>query len=412
MPKRKKPLSKKVDALLTDILADAHSENEQLLALRDRIAGGLDLPMDIHVVDEPLSLVALDYDGNARRGLTALCRREDGNEHQISFADVQLAPGNAAYLLLAAYRTWLGIDPAGTKPALAPQSKKQQHKASEDDIDLSRPVELAVLAVKQQSARCRLIGCGRAITLRTRGLHNVVPGQIVTVEPNKQWRHAGHPYLSGKITAAKVQVTALGLVPLTLSEFGEWDPAREYWGEEDDPIEDWAKPIIARGPRPMFEMEQVLPGSDPEDFDWNPIRRAIDLKTAGDIAGAQDLLTKMLEADLRCLDAHVHLGNILYRHSPDCALRHYEVGVGIGGLSLGDDFDGVLVWGLIDNRPFLRCLQGYGLCLWRLKRWDEAERVFERMLWLNPSDNQGIRYVVPDVRAREPWRDDDEDYDD
>jgi hypothetical protein len=66
----------------------------------------------------------------------------------------------------------------------------------------------------------------------------------------------------------------------------------------------------------------------------------------------------------------------------------------------------VLAWGLIDNRPFLRCMQGYGLCLWRLERWDEAEHVFERMLWLNPSDNQGIRGLLPLVRDREPWVDD------
>jgi hypothetical protein len=27
-------------------------------------------------------------------------------------------------------------------------------------------------------------------------------------------------------------------------------------------------------------------------------------------------------------------------------------------------FDGVLPWGQIDNRPFLRCMHGFGLCLW------------------------------------------------
>jgi hypothetical protein len=25
------------------------------------------------------------------------------------------------------------------------------------------------------------------------------------------------------------------------------------------------------------------------------------------------------------------------------------------------------------------------------------------MLWLNPSDNQGVRFLVPAVRAREAW---------
>jgi tetratricopeptide (TPR) repeat protein len=46
-------------------------------------------------------------------------------------------------------------------------------------------------------------------------------------------------------------------------------------------------------------------------------------------------------------------------------------------------------------------MQGYGLCLWRLKRWEEALDVFERMLLMNPLDNQGIHFLLPDVRDRE-----------
>ena len=79
------------------------------------------------------------------------------------------------------------------------------------------------------------------------------------------------------------------------------------------------------------------------------------------------------------------------------------MGLRIGELSLGERFEGVLPWGHIDNRPFLRCMKGYGLCLWRLGRFDEAERVFEKMLWLNPSDNQGVRFLLEDVRARKAW---------
>jgi len=75
----------------------------------------------------------------------------------------------------------------------------------------------------------------------------------------------------------------------------------------------------------------------------------------------------------------------------------------IGELSLPDDFDGLLPWGYIDNRPFLRCLHGYGLCLWRLGRIHEAEQVFERMLWLNPADNHGARFLIEDVRAKMTW---------
>jgi hypothetical protein len=43
------------------------------------------------------------------------------------------------------------------------------------------------------------------------------------------------------------------------------------------------------------------------------------------------------------------------------------------------------------------------LCLWCLGGFDEVERVLDRMLWLNPSDNQGVRFLIEDVRAGEVW---------
>jgi hypothetical protein len=106
-----------------------------------------------------------------------------------------------------------------------------------------------------------------------------------------------------------------------------WDPAEEDWGEDGEPLEDWARAVIAHGPRPAFEMEQVLPGTDPGDLDSDPIIESNDLKDAGDVAGARRILMALLAADLRCLDAHAHLGNLLFDGSPGDALRHYEVGV-------------------------------------------------------------------------------------
>ncbi len=103
------------------------------------------------------------------------------------------------------------------------------------------------------------------------------------------------------------------------------------------------------------------------------------------------------------LDAHAHLGNFEFDHAPKKAIRYYEAGMRIGELSL-PRFDGVLPWGFIDNRPFLRCMSGFGLCLWRLGRFQDAERIFERMLWLNPSDNQGVQFLIGEVRAGRQWK--------
>jgi hypothetical protein len=78
-------------------------------------------------------------------------------------------------------------------------------------------------------------------------------------------------------------------------------------------------------------------------------------------------------------------------------------GSGIGELALGSDFDGVLPWGHIDNRPYLRCFHGVGLCQWRLGDLVKAAETFTRMLWLNPSDNQGARFNLADVQAGRTW---------
>ncbi|TMQ69905.1 MAG: hypothetical protein E6K81_13860 [Candidatus Eisenbacteria bacterium] len=295
-------------------------------------------------------------------------------------------------------------EPPRLDPQLAELARRRrQHKATSTDIDLRGPVELVALSVKEGAVRCRLLDSDRVITLRARGIWDVVPGEIVVVKPHKQWSYAGHPYLSGEIASARLDVGSLGLVPLRLEDQGVWDPQDEYWGEDVGPIEAWAEPIIARGPRAAFEMEQVLPGADPDDPDADPITDSNDFKDAGDAEQAHGILMELCQADLRCLDAHAHLGNLVFDHGPQEAIRHYAVGLRIGELSTGGNFEGVLPWGHIDNRPFLRCMHGFGLCLWRLGRFQEAERVLNQMLWLNPSDNQGVRFLVDDVRARTAW---------
>jgi len=393
-----------LDEIIEEITVDAYNDDEKFWAFRQAFEDNVELPADGFVIGEPVSVIEVDYDGNERRGLTARCRREDGSEHVVALSEVVFPQASAGANHIAAYRKWLNLDPFPEEERLH-HRRKRQHKATADDLDLSKPVELVALSVKQRTSRCRLLGGDRVITLRASRLWDVVPGAIITVKPRKQWRYAGHPYLSGEIQSARIDVESLDLVPLGLEDMGMWDPKEQYWGEEDEPIEEWAKPIIARGPRPMYEMEQVLPGEDPGDPFDDPITQSNDLKDAGKRAEAEKILMELCQADLRCLDAHSHLGNLVFDHSPQDAIRHYEVGLRIGELSLGNDFTGVLPWGHIDNRPFLRCMHGYGLCLWRLGRFDEAERVFHRMLWLNPSDNQGVRFLIDEVKAKTVWED-------
>jgi len=39
-----------------------------------------------------------------------------------------------------------------------------------------------------------------------------------------------------------------------------------------------------------------------------------------------------------------------------------------------------------------------------VKRFDEAEALFTRMLWMSPADNLGMRFLLPVVRARKLWK--------
>jgi len=390
-----------LDELIKEIIVDAYGDDEQLWAFRQVIEDEVRFPCEGSVMGQPVTVLTIDYAGNERRGLTARCRRRDGAEHVVAAADVTFPERSNGARYLACYRQWLGLDPFPHQ--VANNSPKPPHPVTVTDLDLNSSIELVVLSAKKTALRCRLLGSDHVVTFRPSRGEDVVPGEIISVKPRKSWRHKGHPYLSGEIEATRLDATALGLVPLNLKNRGTWTPEDHYWGEEGEPIEAWAKPIIARGARPSFEMEQVLPGVDPDDYDTDPISEAADLMGARDYDGAFQILVELCQADLRCLDAHAHLGNLTFDRIPGVAIRHYEVGLRIGELSLGQDFEGLLPWGLIDNRPFLRCMHGYGLCLWRLGRFKDAGQIFERMLWLNPSDNQGVRFLIDDVRDEAAW---------
>jgi tetratricopeptide (TPR) repeat protein len=235
----------------------------------------------------------------------------------------------------------------------------------------------------------------------------VIPGEIISLAIRKSWQYGRRLHISGGLLSHCFDLLRLGLAPLRLHEKGNWDPGELFEGwsveEGEERIPDFYVPIVAAGVRPAFEMEQVIPGNFDPDGD-DPILQSVEHSQRGDRASARAILMKLLEEDLRCLDAFVHLGNLEIDGNTEQALLYYQAGLEIGGLSLPDKFNGLLSWGNIDNRPYLRCLHGYGLALWRLERFGEAEEVFERLLWLDPSDGIGIRLLIPEVGEKKPWR--------
>jgi hypothetical protein len=242
-----------LEDLIEQITVDAYGDAEQLWAFRQALEDDLTVPCAATIAGAPVTVVKFDFDGNERRGLTAKCRLQDGSQQTISAADVRLPAGDPGERYLAAYRKWMGLPPH--PEPVAPTRKRND--AVSPTPNQGGEVELVVLSVQKLAVRCRYLGSEERITLGAKRFWDLAPGEIVSVRVNKRWTYAGNPYLSGEIESRRIDAGALCLRPLGLEKCGMWDPAEEYWGEEGEPIEEWAKPIIARGARPQFEMQQV-----------------------------------------------------------------------------------------------------------------------------------------------------------
>ncbi|MCK9278414.1 MAG: tetratricopeptide repeat protein, partial [Methanoculleus sp.] len=51
-------------------------------------------------------------------------------------------------------------------------------------------------------------------------------------------------------------------------------------------------------------------------------------------------------------------------------------------------------WLMIETRPYMRALLALADLLWVTGDRDEAIRLYQEMLRLNPDDNQGVRYII------------------
>jgi len=362
----------------------AHTDDAlALVAFEAAARAEVVLPADAHVVGEPVAVTHIRSSGGARAVLLATCKRGDAM-YELSLADVVFPAASPGASLVARYRIWLGLSPfdAPTIDAARP------HKVEGDDIVVGTPADLLVLACKSNALRCRLLGSTREVTLRT-AVRDEIAGSIITVTPKKQWTHARHPYLSGDVSAARIDASVLGLEPLALHRE---DAARDTAGRD-----------AAGSGRPAYRLVPVASSSN-DDPATELLFEAQDCIDARDYAEADELLHKVLALDLRHLDAHAMLGERNLASWPTLALHHFELGVAIGSLSVGEAFDGVLPWGLVENRPFLRCLHGLSRALLRCDRSKDAAAALRRLLRLEPSDPLGAGARLAAIEAGKTWR--------
>jgi hypothetical protein len=108
----------RIDDLIEDVTVDAYGPDEQLWAFRQVFEDTARFPFAAQVVGVDVQVDMVDYDGDDRRGLIAICQR-DGQQHRVSLLDVILRepvdPEPAQ--LMQAYRRWAGADPRPRRSA-------------------------------------------------------------------------------------------------------------------------------------------------------------------------------------------------------------------------------------------------------------------------------------------------------
>lgn len=106
-----------------------------------------------------------------------------------------------------------------------------------------------------------------------------------------------------------------------------------------------------------------------------------------------------IRADPGCIEAHVFMGTQLRDEA--VAIRHLEHAVAFGEAlwepAAAAEGYGMVWWGCVATRPYMRAVHALGLALREADRENEARVCFERLLDMNPNDNQGIRYLVDRV---------------
>jgi len=160
----------------------------------------------------------------------------------------------------------------------------------------------------------------------------------------------------------------------------------------------------------MLKLSQVAPHE--WEFVWpniyNDLRdefnAGCEAYEADDLDKAKKIFQTVLAQMPDHLDAIHHLAIVLSALIlVDEARDLWEQAVHIGRKAFPKDFEvrkDRLEWGWLENRPFLRCLHGLALARYKDGKTEEALRLFQELLCLNPNDNQGVRAIALEALFR------------
>jgi tetratricopeptide (TPR) repeat protein len=117
---------------------------------------------------------------------------------------------------------------------------------------------------------------------------------------------------------------------------------------------------------------------------------------ASDIAEANRCFKKAVSLDADLADAYNGLAEVaVAKGKLVVAERYYLTAYEKAKAFLGtEDKEAFAWWGELETRPYMRSRHGLGLLYLEVGRYDQAIALFKDLLYRNPNDNQGVRYLI------------------
>ncbi len=119
------------------------------------------------------------------------------------------------------------------------------------------------------------------------------------------------------------------------------------------------------------------------------------------VAKAKKTIKKALALDPKNIRACNYLASV--ERNVDSAIKKYKKSIKLAKEKLGEEFfeeETGYFWGMTETRPFMNAMHGLGGCYSAKHKFNEAIDIYEEMLVLNPSDNQGVRYLLSTLYLR------------
>lgn len=149
-------------------------------------------------------------------------------------------------------------------------------------------------------------------------------------------------------------------------------------------------------------------GLVPEQAREEAQRIAYDAMEASDPEDKVMLIEEALKANPMCVDALMMTATMM-SETPLQYINMTQLAIEAGRMELGEEFmeeNKGHFWGLLETRPYMRACAALAEILVDIGLFEDAIIEYEKMLELNPGDNQGMRYPLLALYLQEKHLDD------